>query len=78
MPSKKPSDKKNNPFESYARYSGMAIQMLAIIAAGSFGGVKIDKWLNIKFPVFTVILSLAGVTLAIWLLIKEFNNTTNK
>ncbi len=62
-----------NPFKPYAKYSGMAVQMVVIIAAGSLGGYKIDQWLNLPFPIFTVILSLASVILAIWLFIKEFN-----
>lgn len=54
----------------------MAVQMVVIIAAGSLGGYKIDQWLNLSFPIFTVIISLGSVVLAIWLFIKEFN--TNK
>lgn len=73
MRDKKPLDNKN-PYNSYARYSGMAVQMIMIIFAGSFGGHKIDQWLGLPFPIFTVILSLGSVALAIWLLIKEFNN----
>lgn len=73
MQEKKPFDNKN-PLNSYARYSGMAVQMIMIIFAGSFGGYKIDQWLELAFPFFTVILSLGSVALAIWLLIKEFNN----
>ena len=37
-----------------AAYSGMAIQMGAIIALGTFGGVKLDQWLDLS-PVFTII-----------------------
>jgi len=69
---KQPNDE--DPLKPYARYSGMAIQMIIIIAAGSFGGYKIDQWLNLSLPVFTIILSLAAVFLAIWLFIKQFNS----
>lgn len=34
--------KKDNPLNSYAKYSSIAIQMFAIIGIGSFIGVKID------------------------------------
>lgn len=72
------SDSKNkNPIDPYARYSGMAVQMILIIAGGSYGGYRLDKWLNLSFPAFTVFLSLGSVSLAIYLLIKEFN-TNNK
>jgi hypothetical protein len=67
-------EKENNPYSTYARYWGMAVQMMLIIAAGSFGGYKLDKILNTSVPVITLVLSLGSVTLAIWLFIREFNN----
>lgn len=72
----KPGDE--NPYSSYARYWGLAVQMILIITAGSFGGYKIDDWLNLSVPVFTLILSLSSVTLAIWLFIKETNVNNKK
>jgi hypothetical protein len=54
----------------YARYSGMAFQMLAIILAGSFAGVGLDHWLDCK-PLFTVLLSLGSVVLAIYFFTKD-------
>lgn len=56
----------------------MAVQMVFIIAGGSFGGYLLDNWLDLKIPVFTLILSLGSVTLAIWLFIKDFNNNNKK
>jgi len=72
----KPEDE--NPYSSYARYWGMAVQMILIISAGSFGGYKLDDWLNFSFPIFTLVLSLSSVTLAIWLFIKETNPNSKK
>jgi F0F1-type ATP synthase assembly protein I len=54
----------------YARYSSMAIQMLAVILAGVFGGYKLDQWLNTG-PVFTVFLSFFSVSLSIYLVTKD-------
>ncbi|MCX6287074.1 MAG: AtpZ/AtpI family protein [Bacteroidetes bacterium] len=54
----------------YARYSGMAFQMMVIIVAGAFGGLKLDEWLKTK-PVFTVILSIAAVFLAIYYVTRD-------
>jgi F0F1-type ATP synthase assembly protein I len=56
---------------SYSRYSGLAFQMIAFILIGVFGGIKLDKWLKLEFPVFTVILSLAGTGMAIYYGIKD-------
>jgi F0F1-type ATP synthase assembly protein I len=54
----------------YARYSGMAFQMMAIIVAGAFGGLKLDQWLSTK-PVFTVILSILSVFLSIYFAVRD-------
>ncbi|MCX6283854.1 MAG: AtpZ/AtpI family protein [Bacteroidetes bacterium] len=54
----------------YARYSGMAIQMMVIIVAGAFGGLKLDIWLKTK-PVFTVLLSISAVFLAIYYVTRD-------
>ncbi len=54
----------------YARYSGMAVQMVAIILAGVFAGFKLDQWLDMT-PVFTVVLSVASVVLSIYFVTKD-------
>ncbi|MBL0047244.1 MAG: AtpZ/AtpI family protein [Bacteroidetes bacterium] len=56
----------------YAKYSGMGIQMLAIMLAGVFGGKYLDKLLATPFPVFTLVLTLVAVGGAIWYFIKDF------
>ena len=63
-------DQKKRQLNAYARYSSIAIQMLVIILIGVFGGFKIDHWLQTK-PIFTVILSLISVVLAIYYVTKD-------
>lgn len=63
--------KEKNKFETYARYSNMAFQMIAIILLGTFGGFKLDELLNWGFPVFTVVLSLLSVVIAIFISVKD-------
>jgi hypothetical protein len=46
--------------------------MGVIIGAGVFGGVKIDQWLELKFPVFTLILTVFGFSTAIYIAVKDF------
>lgn len=73
-------EKSTSPFRGYARASGVAVQMAAIIALSSVGGVKLDEWLQLK-PLFTIVCSLAGVALALYVVIKDFipkNNKDNK
>jgi F0F1-type ATP synthase assembly protein I len=64
------SDKK--PLLSgYSRYSGIAFQMGLIIFLGTYGGIKLDERLKIS-PLFTIVGSLGGITLAIYIVIKDF------
>jgi F0F1-type ATP synthase assembly protein I len=68
----KPSfEKKKKSLDSYARYSSIAFQMLVIILAGVFGGIKLDEWLELDIPVFTIILSLLSVILAIYYVTRD-------
>jgi len=46
--------------------------MLVIILAGAFGGRELDKWVDWQFPVFTLVLSILAVILAIYTVIKDF------
>ena len=71
MPTKK-SEKKSKKLPDYAKYSGMGLQMLAIMLAGAFGGHYLDKILTTPFPIFTLVLTLAGVAGAIWYFVKDF------
>lgn len=66
---KKPESKGLN---DYARYSGMAFQMLIIILIAVWGGTRLDKILELKTPVFTIVLSLLGVFAALYTSLKDF------
>jgi F0F1-type ATP synthase assembly protein I len=72
--SKKKSQKKlqNKGVHDFARYSGLAFQMIGIILITVWGGVKLDKLTGWKTPVFTIVLSLLGVFAAIYTAIKDF------
>jgi F0F1-type ATP synthase assembly protein I len=52
--------------------------MIVVILLGVLGGIKLDKWLHMKFPIFTVVLSLIGVTLGIYIGLKDFIRTKKK
>jgi len=49
----------------------MAIQMAAIIVGGAVGGIYLDKWLSLSFPVFTLVLTLLSVFLAMYYFVKD-------
>ncbi|PKP18629.1 MAG: hypothetical protein CVU05_13150 [Bacteroidetes bacterium HGW-Bacteroidetes-21] len=46
--------------------------MVIIIVAGTFGGKYADEYFGFSFPVFTVVLSLTSVFLAIYIAVKDF------
>lgn len=66
-----PKKKQPENSNAYMRYATMGTQMLVIICIGVFGGYKLDKWLEFKIPVFTLLLSLLSVFAAIYLSVKD-------
>ena len=67
----KQEEKAKNQLKDVAKYSAIAFQMLAIVLAGVFGGIKLDQIVSLDFPLFTVILSLLAVALAIYYSIRD-------
>lgn len=63
--------KKNNQLNSYAVYSSIAIQMAAIIAIGTFIGIKLDDHYSENGKIFTIIFSLVSVILATVFVIRR-------
>lgn len=48
--------RKPSQYNSYLKYSGLAIQLLMAIGIFGFFGYKIDQWLGLKFPAFMLTL----------------------
>ena len=57
--------------KGFVRYSSIAFEMLAIIGLFTLAGWKLDQWLKNTFPVFLLILSLSGVFIGIYTIIKR-------
>jgi len=70
--------KKNNRVNSYARFSGVAFQMIAIISLGTYGGFKLDEKYPNELSLFTIICSLASVGIAMYFVIKQVSDDSNK
>lgn len=64
------SPEQDSALHRYAYYSNLGFEMAALIAAGVFGGIKLDKLAGTS-PLLTVVFSLAGVALSMYLLIKK-------
>lgn len=72
MPDNPSVRKTKKSLNNYAHYSGIVFQMIAIMLAGTFGGIKLDTIIHWQFPVFTVGLSLFSVLIAMYLVLKDF------
>jgi F0F1-type ATP synthase assembly protein I len=68
---KSQEQKPKGQLKTYARFSGLAIQMFAIIGIGSFIGVKLDENFPNKNKLYTIILSLTSVIMAIIFVIRR-------
>lgn len=67
----KASQGPKNNFNAYARFSGMAIQMLAIIGIGTFIGVKLDENYPNEHRLYTILLTLGSVIASIVFIIRR-------
>jgi len=52
--------------------------MIAIIGLGTYGGVKLDERYPNKHSLFTIVISLASVAMAMYYVMKQVSNTSNK
>lgn len=69
----KKKKKEERPPKNFIRYSGMAMQMAAVILAGVFGGIKLDEYLELESPAFTITFSLLAVFVSMYLVIKDLS-----
>ncbi len=69
---------KEKKINVYARFSSLGIQMGAIIALFTWLGTFLDKKQMNVTPVWTIVLSLVGVTGSLYLVIKEVRRMDKK
>lgn len=69
---------KKEQLKTYARFSGVAIQMGAIITGCALLGSWLDKKYNPKGQLYTLVFTLFGVFAAMYLVIKEVINISKK
>jgi hypothetical protein len=62
------------PPNLFFKYGNMAIQMGVVIGLSVWGGQKFDERAGNKTPVYTIVLSLLGIVLAMYLALKDFIN----
>jgi hypothetical protein len=61
----------NNQPNSYLKYTGMGFQMIAVIGLFTWGGYEIDKHAHHDKLWVTAILSLTGVFISLYLVIRS-------
>lgn len=69
---KDPVKETSKQMAKYARYSGLAFQMIAVVLIVLYGGIKLDEYLEFEFPLFTILGAIIGVVLAIYYAVKDF------
>ena len=57
------------------RYAGLATQWMAMLLIAVWGGHKIDKMLNWRIPVFTILFPVVSLAVSMWQLINELNKS---
>lgn len=70
QPEKQNNDKRRA--DNYMKYSGMGIQMAVIVTLGALAGKKLDAHFQFETPWMTALLSLLGVFLALYIVLKDF------
>jgi Sec-independent protein secretion pathway component TatC len=70
IPNKYQKPKKK--FDDFIRYSSLAFEMIVIMGIGTWSGILIDDWLELGFPIFTLILMILSVIGAIYHAIRKF------
>jgi len=61
-------------YRDFARYSGLAFQMLVSIGLFTFAGYKIDQYRGSHTPLFTALLGLSGVLVALIQVVRALKN----
>jgi len=64
--------KPKKQLDDFIRYSSLAFEMIVIMGIGVLAGIKIDHWLHMSFPVFTLVLMILSVIGAIYHAIRKF------
>lgn len=59
---------------SYAKYTGIAVQMIVIIGGMAYAGYKIDEVNKHQVQWVTAVMALAGVFISLYLVIRAVKN----
>ncbi|MEX1000828.1 MAG: AtpZ/AtpI family protein [Crocinitomicaceae bacterium] len=74
---KKSSSNTNQEVNPYLKFSGIGIQLMVTIGAGAWGGHALDEKFQNEKPIWTIILSLLGVAIGLYIVIRAVTKMTN-
>jgi ATP synthase protein I len=63
-------DQPLNQLNNYAKYTGLAFQMLGVIGIGTWFGFWLDGRMQNKVPIFTLLGAMLGLAAAIYWLLR--------
>ena len=72
-----PLNKGKSALSNYARYSALGFQMFFIIGAFTYAGYKIDENRGADSPLATAFFSLAGVFIALYIVLRTIRKIRN-
>lgn len=72
------TNKPKKQLHKYARFSGIAFQMIVIIVLGAYAGRKLDGVYPNQYQLFTIICLLLAVAISMYYVIKQVNKTSDK
>jgi Putative F0F1-ATPase subunit Ca2+/Mg2+ transporter len=64
--------KENQP-NSFLKYSGLGLQLLLSIGLAAWVGVKLDRYLELKFPAFLLLLVFSAFAGSMYILYRSLN-----
>lgn len=65
--------KKQNQFNVYLKYSGLAIQLVVVIGVFGWAGYKLDQYLELQYPIFMLLFILMAFGGMMYQLYKSIN-----
>ncbi|TDB65142.1 AtpZ/AtpI family protein [Arundinibacter roseus] len=72
-PKPNPQKSSGRPANSYARYSGLAFQMLGTILLFTYAGYKLDEWQENQIPLWTLLFSLGSIAASLYMFIRSIS-----
>lgn len=68
-----PPNKKPSQYNSYLKYSGLALQLLLTITVCGWLGYKADQYVGNKYPIFMLLLGFLGFGGSLYQIYRSIN-----